>query len=62
MTLDELIKRVTDALSEHRIPFFLIGGLAISTWVEPRATKDMDIVINVRRRIASDVLGVAHLA
>lgn len=55
VTLDELIRHVAEALDRERVPFFLIGGLAVSTWVEPRATKDMDIVLKVRRKDATRV-------
>lgn len=55
MTLQQLFVQVVDALNRERIPYFLIGGLAVSAWVEPRATKDMDVVFRVRRKDAPRV-------
>lgn len=52
MTLDELIARAAGEFNSRRIPFYIIGGLAVSTWTEPRATQDMDVLIQARRRQA----------
>lgn len=49
MTLDDLLVRVIDAFQVEQVPFMVIGGLAVVSWVEPRATKDMDVVVRIRR-------------
>ena len=50
MTLEELLLRAAREFERNRVPFFLLGGLAVSTWVEPRATADVDLAVCVRRR------------
>lgn len=52
MELTDLLVQVADTCAANRIRFILIGGMAVSTWMEPRLTKDMDIVVSVRRRDA----------
>lgn len=37
---------------ERRLPFLVIGGMAVSVWVRPRLTDDVDIVVMARRRDA----------
>lgn len=36
---------VTEALERAQIPYALVGGLAYSIYVEPRATEDLDLLI-----------------
>jgi len=52
MELTDLLVQVADSCAANRIRFMLIGGMAVSTWIEPRLTQDMDIVVAVRRRDA----------
>ncbi len=52
MVLTELLIRTADSCAANRIDFVLIGGMAVSAWIEPRLTKDVDIVVMVRRRDA----------
>lgn len=52
MALIELLLRATESFSANGIRFILIGGMAVSAWIEPRLTKDMDVVVSVRRRDA----------
>ena len=37
-----LLRKAADALERRKIPFALIGGLAVSERAEPRFTKDVD--------------------
>ncbi len=37
MALVELLVRATDAFESQGIEFFVIGGLEVSTWMEPRS-------------------------
>lgn len=32
--------------NSHNVEFFIVGGHAVSSHIEPRATKDLDILIN----------------
>ena len=36
---------VTGVLDRLRVPYMLIGGLAVSLWGEPRSTLDVDVTI-----------------
>jgi len=49
LTPQDLLLRVVDSFDECGVPFVLVGGLALSTWVEPRATRDIDVVVRVRK-------------
>lgn len=53
MTLNELLLRVADSFHQEKVPVLLIGGLAVSSWIEPRATQDMDVIVKVKRRDAA---------
>ncbi|MBI5365423.1 MAG: nucleotidyl transferase AbiEii/AbiGii toxin family protein [Planctomycetes bacterium] len=50
MALTDLLVKVAEVLPAHGIRFVLIGGMAVATWVEPRLTRDVDIVVLVRKR------------
>jgi len=50
LELTELIGRVVPAFERHRVPFLVIGGLAVSAWVSPRLTDDIDIVVIAKRK------------
>jgi hypothetical protein len=50
LELTELLASVTDSFSRHRIPFLVVGGVAVSMWVEPRLTRDVDVVVLVPKR------------
>lgn len=45
--LFETLESVAGTLDELETPWALIGGLAISSWLEPRFTRDIDIAISV---------------
>lgn len=46
MTIRELLVQVVGALETERIPYMLTGSLASSLYGEPRATNDIDLVID----------------
>lgn len=39
------LERVVDALAQHGVPYALCGGLALAVHGHPRATKDIDLLI-----------------
>lgn len=43
---DTLIRVATD-LQALRVPWALVGGLAVSAWAEPRTTRDVDVAVAV---------------
>ena len=45
MTLYEELTSVLDALDRAGIDYALVGGLAVAVWGAPRATKDIDLLI-----------------
>lgn len=47
MNLYELASRVVDALDEERIAYMIVGALSSSVFGIPRATKDVDIVLQL---------------
>ena len=42
MELTELLEKVANAFEKHRVPFILIGRMAVATWVRQRPTDDED--------------------
>jgi len=43
--LESALVEATSALDHIRVPYMLIGGLAVSSWGEARSTLDVDITI-----------------
>jgi hypothetical protein len=43
--LEAALLEVAAILDEWRIPYMLIGGLAVAQWGEPRATLDVDVTV-----------------
>lgn len=43
--LDTALRRVTEELTRRRVPFALVGGLAVSVRTEPRFTRDADLAV-----------------
>jgi len=41
------LQKVIEFLDEHRIPYMVIGGLAVSIWGEPRSTHDADFKVSI---------------
>ena len=38
-------KELLSVLNAHRVKYLIVGGYAVSLHAEPRATKDLDILI-----------------
>lgn len=45
----EVLQKIITLLGEFNIPYVLIGGLAVSTYAEPRATEDIDLLVLISR-------------
>src|SRR3989338_1057449 len=43
----KLLTQVTEVLDKLEIPYFITGGFAVSVWGRPRATFDIDVVIEL---------------
>ncbi len=56
MTLQDLLEVVTDALQRAEIPYMVVGSLASAFHGEPRATQDIDIVIDPAPEQLDDLL------
>lgn len=48
--LDEFYTAVIDFLEQSKVPYLIIGGLAVSVVGEPRMTQDIDLIISVGKR------------
>ena len=44
-TLDDVLRRVLDIVEALRIPYLLIGGLAVGVVGEARMTQDVDLIV-----------------
>lgn len=49
ISVTDLLQRVAGAFATERVDFLLIGGMALSVWIEPRLTKDCEIVVRIRK-------------
>jgi Nucleotidyl transferase AbiEii toxin, Type IV TA system len=58
--LDRALRTIVADLRSQRVGFALVGGLAVSAWVEPRFTRDADLAISVEDDAAAEQL-VANL-
>jgi hypothetical protein len=43
--LEETLVNLARSLSEHNVPYMIIGGMANAVWGEPRATLDIDATV-----------------
>lgn len=70
MTLDAFLRRVVALADDSGIPYMLTGSIAVAYYAEPRATRDIDVVIAVSRerigaliqRLDDEGLYVSHEA
>jgi len=53
----ELLRRVVEILENQGITYMLVGSLASGVYGEPRLTRDIDIVIELRAEQASRLCG-----
>ncbi len=47
MSYEEVVKRMAGVLKEAKIPYMITGGLAASYYGRPRATYDLDLVVEL---------------
>jgi hypothetical protein len=45
MILPEDLKQHLRAFNEHGVEYLVVGGYAVGIYAEPRATKDLDLLI-----------------
>jgi hypothetical protein len=48
LDITSFLKLVLDALEASKVEYLIGGAVAEWAWGEPRATQDLDIVINLR--------------
>ncbi len=53
----EVLKRVCQGLEENRIPYMVTGSIAANFYAVPRMTRDIDIVIEIKKEDISRLLG-----
>jgi NifU-like protein involved in Fe-S cluster formation len=58
--LDSALRAIVADLRSQHVGFALVGGLAVSAWVEPRFTRDADLAISVEDDVQAEQL-VANL-
>ena len=46
MTLGDFLRRVVEILDDARVPYMLTGSLAAAYYATPRATRDIDVVVD----------------
>lgn len=46
--LTQLINTVSRHLQNQKIPHVLVGGVAVAIWGRPRATEDIDMIVDLR--------------
>lgn len=54
--LHEVLSRIAIEIDRQGVPWALIGGLAVSVYVEPRFTRDIDLAIAVPNDIEAERL------
>ena len=58
--LSQQLRHVCRFLQSHRIPYMVVGGIAVSIWAGPRATVDLDFVIGLDEKSLSSFIQTAH--
>ncbi len=51
-----VLKKLKLLLGREKVPYMLIGGIAVALWGEPRATQDIDIVVLISKDRVFDFL------
>ncbi|MEW6026363.1 MAG: DUF6036 family nucleotidyltransferase [Planctomycetota bacterium] len=59
-TFRSLVANTIKLLSENKIPYVTIGGLASDVWGRPRKTLDIDIVVQIGPEKAESFLNLAE--
>ena len=47
MNFEEFFKRSISALNESGVNYVIVGGVLVSIYGEPRATKDIDVIVDL---------------
>lgn len=55
-----MIKKLANALKNHKIPYMIIGGQAALLYREPRFTNDIDITLGIGIEKIKDVLHICN--
>lgn len=50
MKLRDLIEKIDAFFSREKIDYFAFGGVALSAWVTPRTTADLDVVVAIAEK------------
>lgn len=56
--LEEEIKKIFKILEEEKIPYFVVGGVALVLYGIPRTTIDLDIFIPAKKDISTKLIEV----
>lgn len=59
-SLGDALHRTVGVLEEEGNPYMLIGGLAVVVWGEPRATRDVDVTVDLGGVSPRDFVAVAR--
>lgn len=51
MTLDDLIRLMSDFLSKFKVDHFTFGAVAMNFWIPPRFTNDLDMVFCIKKGV-----------
>ena len=57
-----VLRRTAEALDLHRLPWALVGGLAVSVRAEPRFTRDIDVAAAVVDDLGAEALVASLVA
>jgi len=55
MGVADLLRQVSISFDEKKLPYLLIGGMAVAWWIPERLTRDVDIVVPAWKRHASRI-------
>jgi len=52
--LTDALRKVSEALESLKVPFALVGGLAVSSLAQPRLTRDIDLAVAVHSDLEAE--------
>jgi hypothetical protein len=55
-SLDRLYAKTLSFLEKEKVPYLLIGGLAVGVLGEPRMTQDVDLIIFIPKKSAPEII------
>lgn len=59
-TLLIIIRKILEISQKQKIDMMLMGGIAVSTWGNPRATYDIDVVVQIKSEDIRDMLNAFY--